>query len=48
MIIYSENILCNNSGIPLNIFTQDENNHNYNQNFNYCDIPSICLDFSKR
>ena len=29
MIIYSENILCNNSGIPLNIFTQDENNHNY-------------------
>ena len=29
MIIYSENILYNNSGIGLNIFTQDENNHNY-------------------
>jgi hypothetical protein len=25
-----------------------ENNNNYNQNFNYCDIPSICLDFSKK
>ena len=29
IIIYSENILYNNSGIGLNIFTQDENNHNY-------------------
>jgi hypothetical protein len=29
MIIYSENILYNNSGIDLNIFTQDENNNNY-------------------
>jgi len=25
-----------------------ETNNNYNQNFNYCDIPSICLDFSKK
>ena len=29
MIIYSENILYNNSGINLNIYTQDENNNNY-------------------
>ncbi len=29
MIIYSENILNNKSGLELNIFTQDENNNNY-------------------
>ena len=29
IIIYSENILYNCTGIGLNIFTQDENNHNY-------------------
>ena len=29
MIIYSENILNNCSGIGLSIFSQDENNHNY-------------------
>ena len=29
MIIYSENILKNCCGIGLNIFSQDENNHNY-------------------
>ena len=29
MIIYSEKIIYNNSGIDLNIYTQDENNNNY-------------------